>query len=89
MQFVLVGKTPVEQIETISNPQALEEELFLGLRQLSGIDLERLQHSYGVSINDRFRTLESSGLLERDGNVVRLAPRHLSISNEVFVELMR
>jgi oxygen-independent coproporphyrinogen-3 oxidase len=89
VQSVLAGKTPVEQLETISDPQALEEELFLGLRQLAGIDLDRLQDSYGVSINDRFRTLESSGLLERDGNVVRLAPRHLSISNEVFVELMR
>jgi len=89
VQCVLAGKTPIEQLETISTSQALEEELFLGLRQLAGIDLGRLQDTYGVSINDRFRTLESSGLVQRDGNIVRLAPRHLSISNEVFVELMR
>jgi len=89
VQSIASGKIPVEQTETISAPQALEEELFLGLRQLAGIDLDRLQNSYGVSISDRFQPLESSGLLERDGPVVRLAPKHLSISNEVFVELMR
>jgi hypothetical protein len=33
--------------------------------------------------------LDASGLLQRDGNVVRLAPGKVSISNEVFVELMR
>jgi oxygen-independent coproporphyrinogen-3 oxidase len=89
VQSVASGKIPIEQAETISAPQALEEELFLGLRQLAGIDLDRLQRFYGVSISDRFQPLQSSGLLERDGPVVRLAAKHLSISNEVFVELMR
>jgi len=37
----------------------------------------------------RFDPLTSAGLVERDGSVVRLAPRRLSVSNEVFVELMR
>jgi oxygen-independent coproporphyrinogen III oxidase len=89
LQSIASGKLPIEQLELITTSQALEEELFLGLRQLAGINLQRLQKSYGVSISDRFRSLESSGLLERDGNVVRLAAKHLSISNEVFVELMR
>jgi oxygen-independent coproporphyrinogen-3 oxidase len=89
VQSVSAGKTPVEQLEEISTSQALEEELFLGLRQLAGIDLDRLQTSYGVSLKERFTSLESSGLVQRRGAVVRLAPEHLSISNEVFVELMR
>jgi oxygen-independent coproporphyrinogen-3 oxidase len=89
VQSITSGKIPVEQVEEVSSSQALEEELFLGLRQIAGIDLDRLQEFYGVSISDRFKPLESSGLLERDGNVVRLAPKHLTISNEVFVELMR
>src|SRR5258707_5312052 len=64
VQSIASGKIPVEQAETISPPQALEEELFLGLRQLAGIDLDRLQRFYGVSISDRFQRLQSSGLLE-------------------------
>lgn len=89
LQSIAGGRTPVEQLELISAAQALEEELFLGLRQLAGIDLDRLRASYGISVEDRFTSLQSSGLIARNGNVVRLAPEHLSISNEVFVELMR
>jgi len=89
VQVIAAGKIPTEQLEMISPPQALEEELFLGLRQLAGIDLQVLQQTYGVSLADRFTPLESSGLVERAGNVVRLAADRLSISNAVFVELMR
>ncbi len=37
----------------------------------------------------RFDPLASAGLVEWDGSVVRLAEGKLSVSNEVFVELMR
>ena len=89
VQAIAAGRTPVEQLEDVSASDALEEELFLGLRQLAGIDLRRLQDCYGVSVDDRFKSLESSGLIERVGSIVRLTPAHLSVSNEVFVELLR
>jgi oxygen-independent coproporphyrinogen-3 oxidase len=89
VQSIASGKIPIEQAETISAPQALEEELFLGLRQLAGIDISLLQKLYGVPLDSRFTSLESSGLIKRSGSLVRIAPEHLSISNEVFVELMR
>jgi oxygen-independent coproporphyrinogen-3 oxidase len=83
------GRLPIEQHEKVSVKQALEEELFLGLRQLDGIDLRRIEQEYGVELGGRFETLTSAGLVEREGSVVRLAPGRLSVSNEVFVELMR
>jgi oxygen-independent coproporphyrinogen-3 oxidase len=89
VQSIAAGKLPIEQLETISSSQALEEEIFLGLRQLAGIDLAHLQRSYDVPLDERFTPLESAGLIERSGNVVRLSPERLSISNELFVELMR
>lgn len=89
VQSIASGKIPIEQAETISAPEALEEELFLGLRQLAGIDISLLQKLYGVPLNSRFTSLESSGLIKRSGSMVQIAPEHLSISNEVFVELMR
>ena len=82
------GKLPAEQIETVSTQQAHEEEVFLGLRQLAGINLEQLESSYARSLDKKLATLESAGLIEREGSVVRLAPKKLSISNEVFVELL-
>ena len=83
------GALPVEQLEQLTPEAALEEELFLGLRQLDGIDVARIEKDYAVTLAARFDPLSSSGLLEWEGRVVRLAPSKLSVSNEVFVELMR
>src|SRR5713101_2240163 len=83
------GRLPVEQLEKVTVEQALEEELFLGLRQLDGIDISRIEREYDVKLAERFEPLASAGLVERNGDVVRLAPARLSISNEVFVGLLR
>jgi oxygen-independent coproporphyrinogen III oxidase len=83
------GRLPVEQLETVTPQAALEEELFLGLRQLEGIDLRSIEAEYGVAVGSRFERLVSAGLVEREGGLVRLTPARLSASNEVFVELMR
>jgi len=83
------GHLPVEQHETLTAEGALEEELFLGLRQLDGIDVARIERVYGVTLAERFGPLASACLVERNGGLVRLAPGRLSVSNEVFVELMR
>ena len=83
------GVSPREQIEPVTAQQALDEELFLGLRQLEGIDLARVEKKYGVSLQSRIAALREQGLLEMDGALLRLAPAHLTVSNEVFVELLR
>src|SRR5215467_288605 len=83
------GRLPVEQLETVTAEQALEEELFLGLRQLDGVDVGRIEREYGVALAGRFEPLTTAGLVEREGDVVRLAEQKLSVSNEVFVELMK
>jgi oxygen-independent coproporphyrinogen-3 oxidase len=89
------GVSPQEQIEAVTPEHALEEEFFLGLRQLDGIDLEHIESAYGEFQHDRvadLRTritgLRSQGLLELEGARLRLAPNRLTVSNEVFVELL-
>jgi coproporphyrinogen III oxidase-like Fe-S oxidoreductase len=79
----------VEQLEAVTPESALEEELFLGLRQLDGIDVGRIEREYGVAVTPRFDRLMSAGMVERNGNVMRLAESKLSVANEVFVELMK
>ncbi len=83
------GRLPVEQYELLTRNGALEEELFVGLRQLDGIDLRIIESQYGVAVDARFERLGAAGLIERQGSIVRLAPNKLSVSNEVFVELMK
>jgi oxygen-independent coproporphyrinogen-3 oxidase len=86
---VTAGRLPVEQLEKLTPESALEEELFLGLRQLEGIVVARIERRYGVSLDSRFARLTSAGLIERQGSLVRLAAGRVSVSNEVFVELMK
>src|SRR5215472_1676131 len=89
VQAIACESTTVQQLETISADQALDEELFLGLRQQEGIDLARLERAYQTSLEPRFAGLQAAGLVERIGSLVRLVPERLSISNEAFVELVR
>jgi putative oxygen-independent coproporphyrinogen III oxidase len=82
------GRFPVEQLEDVTRGQALEEELFLGLRQLAGIDLNGIESKYGANLHPRVQELLAQGLVEWDGPRLRLSPDRLTISNEVFVHLL-
>jgi oxygen-independent coproporphyrinogen-3 oxidase len=85
---VLRGRFPVEQLESVTQGQALEEELFLGLRQLAGIDLQGIESKYGARLRPRVQELVAQGLVEWDGPRLRLSPERLTVSNEVFVHLL-
>jgi len=89
------GRLPVEQLEEVTPKQALDEELFLGLRQLDGIDLAPIAAQYGArqqaqynALGKRIDELRAQGLVECEGTRVRLAPARLAVSNEVFVALL-
>ncbi len=89
-------RLPLEQLEEVTPKQALDEELFLGLRQLEGIDLASIEAQYGAEFSADFKgtlgarldELRAQGLVECAGTRVRLAPARLAISNEVFVALL-
>ena len=82
------GRATIESEEAVTAAQALEEELFLGLRQLAGIDLARIQRDYSADLTARINKLLDDGLIERDGDTIRLNAAKLTISNEAFVELL-
>ena len=89
MDALASGKSAIESVEPLTWQSAFEEEIFLGLRQLAGIDLSRIEHQYGVNLGARLERLASRGVLEREGSILRLAPEKLNISTEVLVELLR
>lgn len=82
------GALPFEQLEKVSRAQANEEVLFLGLRQLDGIDLAEMESSRRSELVDRIEALCEQGLVEVNGSRLRLAKDKLTVSNEVFVSLM-
>jgi oxygen-independent coproporphyrinogen-3 oxidase len=83
------GRAAIENVESVTPELALEEELFLGLRQLAGVNLARIERQYSVDLQQKVDRLASSGFVQQNGDMVRLAPAKLSVSNEVLVELLR
>jgi oxygen-independent coproporphyrinogen III oxidase len=75
-------KTPV------SSHAALEEAFFLGLRLTRGVQLKRARDEFGVTVvgalSDTISNCVESGLLEREGDVIRLTKRGRLLSNDVF-----
>jgi oxygen-independent coproporphyrinogen III oxidase len=82
------GISPREQEQTVTRAEALEEELFLGLRQLDGVDLAKIERTYGVDLTQRVAALREQGLVELTGRRLKLAPDRLAVSNGIFVELL-
>ena len=96
-EMIAKGMSPREQIEDVTPEQAFDEEFFLGLRQLEGVDLEGIFSRVNQggelagrasSLRERVEKLRRDGLVETDGARLRLSPGRLTVSNEVFVELL-
>jgi oxygen-independent coproporphyrinogen III oxidase len=83
------GKSAIESADTLTLALALEEEFFLGLRQLSGIDLTRIEREYGVDLSEKVSELASRGMVEKHRDILRLPVDKLSVSSEIIVELLR
>lgn len=89
------GTSTRELIETLTPWHTLQEEFFLGLRRLDGIDLARIEREIDPTLANRLATLQqriemlrSHGLLDLEGGRLRIPPNRLTISNEVFLELL-
>lgn len=85
LESYLAGDRP--EPTAISSRAALEEELFLGLRLLRGVNLEDLNRRFAASaeiLPSIVGQLIGEGLLEQEGAVIRLNERGRLLSNEVF-----
>jgi oxygen-independent coproporphyrinogen-3 oxidase len=85
------GAAPTAWARTpVSRCAAVEEEFFLGLRMNRGVDLAAIDARYGLTetIKNAVEELISSGLISRNGSVIKLTDRGRLISNEVFQQFI-
>jgi oxygen-independent coproporphyrinogen-3 oxidase len=82
-----VAAAPLRKMP-VSPLAALEENFFLGLRLTKGINLKTTAADLGESVvqtfSDTILECVEFGLLEHDGDVIRLTGRGRLLSNEVF-----
>jgi putative oxygen-independent coproporphyrinogen III oxidase len=76
------------QRTSVSRQAAIEETFFLGLRLAQGVHLERVRSEFGTGVVTALERvlveLASSGLIDWEGDWVRLTSRGRLVSNEVF-----
>lgn len=81
-----------EDMETLSVEDRMEEFMFLGLRKTEGISCSKFQENFGRPVEkvygEQTARFESLGLMERDGDRLRLTERGIDVSNAVFAEFI-
>ena len=77
---------------TVTDKEKIEEEMFLGLRLLKGVDLNTFEEKYGKRAEEIFKEVIDKnlkiGYLEIDDNKLRLTRKGLFYGNEVFSEFL-
>jgi oxygen-independent coproporphyrinogen III oxidase len=88
IQSIKNGVSPIVWSELVSDVQAYEETLFLGLRLNQGIDWgivrEHCTYERRAAFENSFEKLASCGWIEWSDSIVRLTQQGMLFSNEVF-----
>jgi oxygen-independent coproporphyrinogen-3 oxidase len=88
VEVVESGASPVVEEQQLTATDVRAEAMFLGLRLMQGVDLRRYREWFGVDLRDEHADdLErfcKAGLVELDGDLIRLTRTGALLSNEVF-----
>jgi oxygen-independent coproporphyrinogen-3 oxidase len=88
VELVESGMSPVVEEQELSQTDVRAEALFLGMRLMRGVDVRQYRESFGVDLRDEHaEDLDrfcKAGLLEFDGDLIRLTRTGALLSNEVF-----
>lgn len=95
LEYIKILKTqrlPEVESETIGCEQAMSETAFLALRTAMGLHLPTFEQRFTIPfkqfVGDRLAIVEDAGLLEYEGEWLRLSKRGRLLGNEVFLRLL-
>jgi oxygen-independent coproporphyrinogen III oxidase len=88
VEMVESGASPAVEEQRLDQFDVRAEAVFLGMRLMQGVDLRRYRESFGVDLRDEHaEDLDrfcKAGLIELDGDLIRLTRTGALLSNEVF-----
>jgi oxygen-independent coproporphyrinogen-3 oxidase len=91
VELIEQEESPVVERTELNEEQARSESIFLGLRLMSGLDLQTYRSRFGTDLHaeygDELARLSDAGLIEFDEGLMRLTKRGALLSNEVFAAL--
>lgn len=92
IELLQKGDLPIVESHLLSKEEKIEEEMFLGLRLLEGINLKSISHKYEIDVEALYeqalKKLIAAGDLERVGSQIRLTRQGLLMANDVFEQFL-
>ncbi|WP_067727398.1 radical SAM family heme chaperone HemW [Oceanobacillus damuensis] len=83
---------PVLQVDPISLKEKVEEEMFLGLRKINGINKAHFQSRFGFRAEELYKKeveeLINNGLLKETGMAIQLTDKGMLLGNRVFEKFL-
>ena len=77
---------------TLNEQEKLEEAIFLGFRELRGIDISKINSKYGIDFEDKYKDVlkkyENYGYLERTDVGYKLSDSGILVSNVILAEFL-
>ena len=84
-------QTPIVEQAQLSDSERRSEAVFLGMRLMRGLDTRKYQSTFGVNFRAEYdedlNRFFEAGLIEFEGDVLRLTRAGALMSNEVFAAL--
>jgi len=88
VEMIESGGSPVVEEQQLTETDVRAEAVFLGMRLMQGVDLRRYRESFGVDLRDEHADdldrFCKAGLVELEGDLIRLTRTGALLSNEVF-----
>jgi putative oxygen-independent coproporphyrinogen III oxidase len=88
VQTIESHQSPIVEEQQLTPADVRAEALFLGMRLMQGVDMHRYRESFGVDLRDEHGAeldrFCKAGLVEFDGDLIRLTRNGALLSNEVF-----
>ncbi len=89
----ITGRSPVvEEFHEVTEKEAIEEFMFLGLRRIGGISEREFKDRFAYEIRDIYgevlRKLKDGGLIKKQGSRWSLTRKGIDVSNVVLAEFL-
>ncbi|WP_432358519.1 radical SAM family heme chaperone HemW [Sporosarcina sp. UB5] len=93
MESMEDGSRPVMEEHEVTDIEAMEEEMFLGLRKLGGVSNQSFKLKFGRSLtevyNDVLVELSGQGLISESEGSIKLTRKGIFRGNEVFQRFLK
>jgi len=76
--------------QELTQGEILEEEIFLGLRKLSGINVDKINTKFGINFNEKYAKIieKYSRYFKKNTNMLAFNDEGILISNEILQEFI-